>query len=647
MALSHFLKRILSGKTLILVLVVAAFSFGLLVRGGKGNGYQETAHLEADQQEATIWTCSMHPQIQLPKPGKCPICFMDLIPLSDSGEEEPGPRTLVLSEAAAALAEIQTVPVERRPATAEIRLIGKVDYDETRYRTIAARVPGRIDTLFVDYTGTTIRRGERLVSLYSPELFAAQAELLNALQAAAELQASNNQIIRQTAEATVAAARERLRLWGLTEQQVAGIEQRGSPSYHMAIRSPLSGVVIHKNAVEGMYVQTGTHIYTVADLSQVWVTLAAYESDLAWLQQGQTVHFKVAALPGRAFSGAIMFIDPVLDEKTRTAMVRLDVDNDDGLLKPGMFVDAVARAGLSASAQPVSGERIGEGPLVIPASAPLITGKRAVVYVRLPDRQKPTFAGREVVLGPRAGDFYVVDSGLLEGELVVVKGNFKIDSALQIQAKPSMMNPIGGGSDPGHGHDTPAAPDDSPSGEAASAKDHPGRDPDGAMTPMTHFSSPASFVVQLGGLLAAYLEIQSALAADNVQAAVQTASAFAAALQSVDMGLLTGDAHAAWMKDLDRLKAALSSYQAADDITAQRDEFLPLSRTMWKALRRFGYQGHQVVRLFHCPMASGGAGADWLQIDRTTANPYYGAAMLRCGSQTDSIPAATRTEGKY
>ena len=440
----------------------------------------------------------MHPQIHLPRPGKCPICFMDLIPLEDS-QEELGPRSLVLSAAAAALAEIQTVPVERRRATAEVRLLGKVDYDETGYRTISAWTAGRIDTVFVDFTGAAVRRDEPLISLYSPELYAAQAELFNALKAARELQASDNQIIRQTAEATVASVRERLRLRGLTNEQIAGIERRESPSQHLTIRSPLGGIVVHKNAVEGMYVQTGSPIYTVADLSHVWAVFDAYESDLPWLQKGQAIDFSVAALPGRTFSGSIVFIDPILDQKTRTVKVRLDVDNSDGLLKPGMFVHAVVNAALSADGRSATGKSRGEEPLVIPASAPLITGKRAVVYVRLPDRQQPTFEGREVVLGARAGDSYLVESGLREGELVVVKGNFKIDSALQIQAKPSMMSPAGGLPLPVTAHGSPAKAVAGPAQETA----------------MADFAAPAAFSAQLGDLLSAYLTIQTALAADD------------------------------------------------------------------------------------------------------------------------------------
>jgi len=279
------------------------------------------------------------------------------------------------------------------------------------------------------------------------------------------------------------AAREKLRLLGLDDEQIKNIESIGAPQTHITINSPMSGIVIHKNATEGMYVDTGTPIYRVADLSRLWVKLDAYESDLPWIRYGQEVEFTTQAYPGQVFKGTISFIDPVLNDKTRTVKVRVNVDNSEGKLKPQMFVKAVVRSTVAAGGKVMAAEMAGKwicpmhpdvvkakagtcdicgmdlvtteslgfiktetpgkAPLVIPASAPLITGKRAVVYVRLPNRKKPTYEGREIVLGPRAGDFYLVESGLQEGEIVVTNGNFKIDSAMQIQAKPSMMNPQG------------------------------------------------------------------------------------------------------------------------------------------------------------------------------------------------------------
>jgi Cu(I)/Ag(I) efflux system membrane fusion protein len=429
------------------------------------------------------WTCSMHPQIITDKPGKCPICGMDLIPLSVDSAVSAAVRELVISQEAAKLMEIETSVVQRKLVTNEIRLVGKIDYDETRVKNITAWVPGRIDRLYVDFTGITVSKGDHMVYLYSPQLISAQAELLQASKAAGNISMGTSELVKRSTLATLEAAREKLRLLGLDGEQIKNIENSGIPQTHITIHSPISGIVIHKNATEGMYVDTGTPIYRVADLSKLWVKLDAYESDLPWIRYGQEVEFTTEAEPGQVFKGTISFIDPVLNDKTRTVRVRVNVDNSEGKLKPQMFVKAVVRSKVAAGGRVMAPEmadkwicpmhpdivkdspgtcdicgmalvtteslgyvKVGtpqEAPLVVPASAPLITGKRAVVYVQVPATEKPTYQGREVVLGPRAGDYYIVESGLQEGETVVTNGNFKIDSALQIQAKPSMMNPEG------------------------------------------------------------------------------------------------------------------------------------------------------------------------------------------------------------
>jgi len=418
---------------------------------------------------------------------------MDLIPLTTYENETPlGPRQITFSPEAIKLMEVQTTPVVRRFVDAEIRMVGIVDYDETRLKDITAWVPGRIDRLYVDFTGTEVIKGDHMVRLYSPDLISAQAEYLQSLKAVQNIKDETSELIKHSTEETLKAARDKLALLGLQDKQIEQIEKAGEPTDYINIDAPLGGVVIHKHATEGMYVQTGSKIYTIADLSQVWVNLDAYESDVNMVAYQQPVKFTVEAYPGEMFEGRITFKSPILDPKTRTVKLRVNVPNPDGRLKPGMFVRAVVYSKLGQSGvmtdpalahkytcpmHPsilkdapgtcdicgmdlvtvesrglVNVHQSDQPPLVIPASAPLITGKRAVVYVQLDDPNRPIFEGREVVLGPRAGDYYIVEKGLAEGELVVTNGNFKIDSALQIQAKPSMMSPAGGTAPPAHHH---------------------------------------------------------------------------------------------------------------------------------------------------------------------------------------------------
>ncbi len=461
-----------------IISVIAALAIGYVLRGVVSIDKPQ----EQLQKQEQIWTCSMHPQIRQPKPGKCPICFMDLIPV-ETEQAIVANRQITFSEDALKLMEIQTTPVVRKFVENQIRLVGKIDYDESRIKRITAWVPGRIDRLYVDFTGTRVIKGDHMVYLYSPELISAQAEFLQAAKAAGNTQGGTSEFIRKSNEATFQAAKEKLKLLGLSEQQIEDIRKTGQPTDHITILAPIEGIVIEKHLSEGAYVETGTIIYTIADLSELWVKLDAYESDMMWIRYGQEVEFTTEAYPGEVFKGKITFISPAVDSKTRTIKLRVNVSNPDGKLKPEMFVRAVVRskvAGAGLVMEPqmagkwicpmhpsvikdtpgqcdichmdlVTTESLGyvkadlpkETPLVIPATAPLITGTRAVVYVQIEDVNKPTFEGREVVLGPRAGDYYLVKSGLSEGELVVTKGNFKIDSALQIQAKPSMMSPEG------------------------------------------------------------------------------------------------------------------------------------------------------------------------------------------------------------
>jgi len=372
-------------KISIALIIIGAFALGYLMRGG-GPQTQNPQQAVSKVPIAEMWTCSMHPQIQLPKPGQCPLCGMDLIPVT-SGEtdSDAGPRKLTMSEKAMKLAALEVTPIERKEVTAKTRMVGKVDYDETRISSISAWVPGRIDDLFVDYTGVVVNKGDPMVSLYSPELLSAQEELLQAILTANELQQSSIPIMRETATKTVKAAKEKLRLWGLTGKQIEAIEKRGKTTDQVTIYTPISGVVIHKNGIEGMYVETGTKIYTIADLSQVWVKLDAYESDLIWIRNGQKVEFETETYPGETFQGKVVFVDPFLDPKTRTAKVRVNVPNPEGKLRPETFVRAEVHAVIKRERDVIKDVKSNQPPLVIPATAPLFTGKRAIVYVQVPD----------------------------------------------------------------------------------------------------------------------------------------------------------------------------------------------------------------------------------------------------------------------
>ncbi len=635
----------------LIVLLIVAFIGGRLT-GPSTPAPVADEHTEHVEAAPVVWTCSMHPQFKLPKAGQCPICFMDLIPLELGDDEDLGEREIRVSPYAAKLMELETSEAIRRFASAEVRMIGKVDYDETRVSHIASWVAGRIDRLFVDYTGVPVQKGDHLAEIYSPELLTAQEELIQSIEALKRLQDSNSTFLLETAEKTIVASREKLRLWGFTAEQITKIEKRGTPSDHMTLYSASSGIVIQKNVQEGMYVKTGTRIYTIADLTTVWIQLDAYESDLAGLRYGGQVEFSTEAYPGKTFAGTISFIDPIINPVTRTAKVRVIVDNPTLKLKPGMFVRAIARpiiaeggrvmdSGLAGKwISPMHPEVVKDGPgscdvcgmplvtaeslgyvaevegnapLLIPVTAALKTGKRAVVYVEIPDQEKPSYEGREVQLGQRLGNFYVVEAGLEEGERVVTRGAFKLDAELQIRAKPSMMS--------------------APSEES----DIPEMDHSAMQMDSQPVEVPEVFAQQLEAAVLAYFDIQQALGTDHAESAKTAANAFKEKLQQIDMGLLKGDGHMIWMDHLKNLNASTVKLQKASSIEKQRDAFFPLSKQLVQTLRVFPI--NLPVQQVYCSMAFDNAGALWLQRSREILNPYFGASMARCGELQETIGA--------
>lgn len=378
----------------------------------------ETPDHTSETAKATIWTCAMHPQIRISEPGKCPICGMDLIQLIQSGTPQMDPEALHLSREAAQLANVLTSVVSSKKPVKELRLYGKVQADERLLQNQVAHIPGRIEKLLVNFTGESIQKGQKLALIYSPELVTAQQELLEALKS------------KQLQPEIYEAAKEKLRQWKLTEVQISVIENSGNIQSNVEVMSNTNGIVTARRVNNGDYVNQGSVLFEISDLSRVWVLFDAYESDLLFLKNGDKLDFTIQALPGTDFSGSIIFIDPVIDPVNRVAKVRVEINNPGGKLKPEMFATGMVKSNLNEY----------KDKMVIPRSAVLWTGKRSVVYVKQTGSDEPIFKMRIIELGPMLGDSYVVSSGLNEGEEIVTQGTFSVDAAAQLEGKPSMMN---------------------------------------------------------------------------------------------------------------------------------------------------------------------------------------------------------------
>lgn len=401
------------------LILAAGIFIGRLLFGGHTN-HEHASEQVHSETEAQVWTCSMHPQIRQDKPGKCPLCAMDLIPLKTTGTAVVGadPDAIQLSEEAAALANVQTTVVSRRKPVKEMSLYGIIKPDERLLRSQVSHVSGRIESLVVNTVGETVRPGQIIATIYSPDLLNAQQELLEAKK------------LGNTQPALLSAAREKLRLWKLTDKQIAEIEQSGLPSPTLNMTANVGGIVTAKRLEQGDYIAQGGVLFDLADLSSVWAVFDAYESDLPYLKTGDKVEYTLQSLPGKTFSGKVAFIDPILDKTTRTAKIRVETANPKLELKPEMYANAIIKASLKSS-----GEEI-----VIPKTAVLWTGKRSVVYLKQSGADVPTFKLRAIELGASLGDEYVVLSGIGDGEEIVTNGAFVIDASAQLEGKRSMMN---------------------------------------------------------------------------------------------------------------------------------------------------------------------------------------------------------------
>ena len=360
--------------------------------------------------EKDYWTCTMHPQVHMDKPGSCPICGMDLIKKVAEEKVEPTSdkdmaNMITLSGKKQVLANVSTVVVKKENLQEQVTAYSYLDFVENNRKTISARFNGRIEKLFVDKTCDYIKKGQPLFEIYSPDLVQAQNEYLIALNNSS----NSNSLLK--------AAKKKLEIFGLTSEQIQTLEKTKEINITLTYYSPISGTVIEKKVQEGVYVNEGTAIYDVAELSTLWNIAEVYENNLSNVKVGNSVRLHLRAYPGEEFNGRVTFIYPVINSQTRTVKVRSEFSNYGGKLKPQMYGETVFNnAG-------------GQG-LLVPADAVIIAGKRTVVWAKAGDGM---FEARSVQIGNRFGDKYQILSGLNEGDEIAATGGFLIDSESQLK----------------------------------------------------------------------------------------------------------------------------------------------------------------------------------------------------------------------
>lgn len=398
----------------------------------EARGHEHSGSVVETQTKKVIYRCPMHPQYTSDQPGQCPICGMDLVKVEEepsaphsapSGEHEhsatetpQGMGMISLSEEKIRLIGVKTVPAKLDRIEKTIRASATISYDERKVSKIQSKVQGWVEKLYVNYTGQYVKRGAPLLEVYSPDLVSAQEEYLLAFKNYKLLE-NADEAIRQGAVDMLEASRRRLKYWDISEWQIKKLESEGKPFKTLTLHSPATGYVIQKSVERGMEIAAGMDLYTVVDLSRIWAIANVQQVDMRFVKKGVEASFISDVYPHKKFVGKITYIDPYLDADTRTVRVRLEISNSQLQLKPQMSGEVIISVYFETS-------------VIVPVSAVMDTGDRQIVFV---ETSPGHFMPREVQLGVRTSEYAQVLSGLQEGELVVVNGNFLLDSESRLK----------------------------------------------------------------------------------------------------------------------------------------------------------------------------------------------------------------------
>jgi RND family efflux transporter MFP subunit len=628
----------------ILIILVLGIFAGYWFGRSVPPAHEGHVHEAAEQAEQGLYTCPMHPQYISEQPGDCPICGMslvsvqaaeargetadkkekkilywqapmdpnyirdepgkspmgmDLVPVYADEESESEPGAIRIDPVTVQNMGVRWAPVEKRSLSREIRTVGRVDYNEKRVEHIHTKMEGWVEKLFVDFTGEEVSKGAPLLSIYSPELVSTQEEYLLALKYKKSLGESSFESISEGADSLLSSTRKRLELWDISPRQIAELERRGEARKTLTIHSPTKGVVIDKMVQGGMYVEPGMNLYTIADISEVWVYADIYEYELPWLRVGQEAEMTLSYLKGKTFRGKITYIYPFLDKKTRTVKVRMEFDNPIWELKPDMYANVKIRSSVA------------DATLVVPVEAVLRSGERDVVIVM---REEGKFQPRNVQIGAEGEGYYQILSGLDEGDRVVTSAQFLIDSESKLKEAISKML---------EARKAKSAAERSVAPQEMEDEKHAGHEMM-VSKPMGPLSEEIRTTMER--IVDQYLTIQQKLKGDTVDGIQPAAVEIATLTEQVK----TLDKEHTLHNTAAGITASVPE-MLSGDIKVAREGFKKLSRAMTDYVKRADPEGSRDkgLKIFYCPMAK----EEWIQKGIKVENPFYGKVMLKCGNE--------------
>lgn len=576
-------RRFIIGiSSLIFIFLVGLISFKIVTKTKQS----QVAEGKKGKRKILYYRAPMDPTYISDKPGKSPM-GMDLIPVYE-GEETAESGVIRIDPVTVQNIGVRSQIAKRIDLVREIRTIGRIDYDERRVAYVNTKIGGWVEKLYVDYTGQSVKKGDRLLEIYSPELVATQEEYILAFEYVRKLKENRFKEISERALDLLKSSRKRLEYWDITEDQIIQLEKTGQVNKTLIIHSPVTGVVIHKNVLEGKYIKPGENLYRIGDISKIWVYADIYEYEVPWVRIGQVAEMSLSYLPGKIFKGKVTYIYPYLETKTRTIKVRLEFENPNWELKPDMYAD------VRIQVEPK------KNVLAIPKEAVIHSGLRTVIIV---DKGHGFFEPRDVKIGLEATDYYEVLNGLNEGEKVVTSSQFLIDSESRLKEAIAKM---------------------------LKAKRLKQEVKEAKLQKHRQISIRESTRKAMEEVWDIYFRIRKELSNDSLANIGEQVSL----IQTKLMEILDSD-ESGELKDLfrDMIKAVGRLQPEEKDIVRVREGFLELSKYLIDYMRKFDRDESikKGYKLFFCGMEK----KRWVQLENKPGNPYLGSSMVRCGVQED------------